>query len=493
MKKTIISIIGIALMLLAITACRPNYVIMLPIPGGNQTTKQPVEVSTPDEMKDELQKGNPVKLAAPMAASDFDGIPDNSEIDGNNQVISVPSDGASPNSGAWILPKGLKLSNAVIDVTSASSGFSILNRAGDEGSETPVPPFVILINSDGVELSNVKFILDDSVAGINVYQANNVKLENLTFEGSMAKAPINITDSTVVLTGSFTKGDNYNSGWYKDSFVVQVNGQDGDVNEASTVTFANATGIDSVWQEEVIADGAESNPDIIGTPAANGQSQIVGLGEGYTYIFSETSTATGWMWAPVETISPSYMMLFALPAHDRFFNGINETMKDKYGKFEVTDSPEELSETMKYEFNVDDYSYTTNSVNKPLATGTFSMTFSATAAENPEGSYKSEKWALAADDLAVSFDVNGDKAEVIVDVNLSGVFAKASDSTSEEDLNSAIFTASGDVIKVTIDKKDTDKSNPAFCLAQGLEGSVTVNGVTITVADIMKMVAEYYN
>lgn len=490
MKKTIISIIGIAVMLLAITACQPR-IVWVPGLGGNnngQTTKEPVEVSTPDEMKDELQKGNPVKLAAPMAASDFDGIPDNSEIDGNKQVISVPSDGASPNSGAWILPKGLKLSNAVIDVTSASSGSSILNRAGDEGSETPVPPFVILINSDGVELSNVKFILDDSVAGINVYQANNVKLENLTFEGSMAKAPINITDSTVVLTGSFTKGENYSSGWYKDSFVVQVNGQDGDVNEASTVTFANATGIDSVWQEEVIADGAESNPDIIGTPAANGQSQIVGLGEGYTYIFSETSTATGWMWAPVETISPSYMMLFARPAHDRFFNGINGAIKGDFGTFKVTKAPESLGATMPYSITVENYSYTTNSVNKPRATGDLTMTFTAESQTDPEGSYKSNKWALQAENLVVALTIEGATAEVVVDVALSGVFAKAANSTSMADLNPAIFT-DDDGIKVTINPDDQNNENPAFCLAQGLEGTVTVNGVTITARDIMDAAA----
>ena len=269
---------------------------------------------------------------------------------------------------------------------------------------------------------------------------------------------------------------------------MQVNGQDGDVNEPSTVTFVNATGIDAVWQEEVIAKGGKHNPDVIGTPAATDQSQIVGLGEDYTYIFSTTSTAFGWMWTPVEDLAASYMMLFALPAHDRFFNGINGAIKGDFGTFEVTKAPESLGATMPYSITVENYSYTTNSVN-PLATGSFTMTFTAEPQENPEGSWKADNWALQAEDLVVALTIDGgDTAEVVVDVDLSGVFAKAANSTLETDRNSAIFTNT-DGIKVTI--TPDDENNPAFCLAQGLEGTVTVNGVTITAADIMKAAAEY--
>ena len=487
MKKVIISIIGIAVMLLAITACQPR-IVWVPGLGGNnngQTTKEPVEVSTPEDMKSELQKGNPVKLTVSMKASDFVGIPDNSEINGNGQKISVPTEGASPNGGAWVLPKGLKLSNAVIDVTAASDA-SIQSRANGDVN----PPFVVLISNDDVELTNVKFIMDESVAGINVYQANNVKLENLEFEGAMAKAPINISDSTVTLTGDFTKGTDYKSEWYEGSFVVQVNGQGGDVNEPSTVTFVNAAGIDAVWQEEVIAEYGAHNPAIVGTPAADGQSQIVGLGEGYTYIFSTTSTAKGWMWTPVEDLAKSYMMLFALPAHDRFFNGINGAIKGDFGTFKVTKAPESLGATMPYSITVENYSYTTNSVNKPRATGDLTMTFTAESQTDPEGSYKSNKWALQAENLVVALTIEGATAEVVVDVDLSGVFAKAANSTSMADLNPAIFT-DDDGIKVTINPDDQNNENPAFCLAQGLEGTVTVNGVTITARDIMDAAAVY--
>ena len=476
-------------MLFCFTACQPR-IVWVPGLGGNndgQTTKEPVEVSTPEDMMSELQQGNPVKLTASMEASDFAGIPDNSEIDGNGQKISVPTEGASPNGGAWVLPKGLKLSNAIIDVTTAASE-SIQSRANGDETETSVkPPFVVLISNDDVELTNVKFIMDASVAGINVYQANNVKLESLEFEGAMAKAPINISDSTVTLTGTFKRGKGYESAWYKNSFVVQVNGQDGDVNKASTVTFANATGIDSVWQEEVIADGAVSNPDIIGTPADAGQSQIKGLGDGYTYIFSTTSTATGWMWAPVESLAESYMMLFALPAHDRFFNGINGTMTGEFGTFTVKTAPASLAEAMTYEITVDDYSYTTNHEADPLSTGAFTMTFTA---QSQDGSYAANKWALKADDLVVALTIGSDKAEVVVDVDLSGVFAKAANSTSGDELNSAIFTDDNG-IKVTINPDDKNNENPAFCLAQGLAGTVTVNGVTITAEKIMEAAAKY--
>ena len=62
MKKTIISIIGIAVMLLAITACRPNYVIV-PIPGGGtSSTPSGTPVSDAGELKQALEKGEDVYL-----------------------------------------------------------------------------------------------------------------------------------------------------------------------------------------------------------------------------------------------------------------------------------------------------------------------------------------------------------------------------------------------------------------------------------------------
>ena len=68
MKKTIISIIGIALMLLAITACRPNYVIMPPIPGGNGGS------SSSDEYQEIADKVNPATLVNDVLQSGKTGI-----------------------------------------------------------------------------------------------------------------------------------------------------------------------------------------------------------------------------------------------------------------------------------------------------------------------------------------------------------------------------------------------------------------------------------
>lgn len=68
MKKTIFSIIGIALMLLAITACRPNYVIMPPIPGGNGGS------SSSDEYQEIADKVNPATLVNDVLQSGKTGI-----------------------------------------------------------------------------------------------------------------------------------------------------------------------------------------------------------------------------------------------------------------------------------------------------------------------------------------------------------------------------------------------------------------------------------
>ena len=468
MKKTIISIIGIAVMLLAITACQPR-IVWVPGLGGNndgQTTKEPVEVSTPEDMMSELQQGNPVKLTAPMEASDFAGIPDNSEIDGNNQEISVPTEGASPNGGAWVLPKGLKLSNAIIDVTTAE-GASIQGRANDDVQ----PPFVVLINNDGVELTNVKFIMDASVAGINVYQADNVKLENLEFEGAMAKAPINITDSTVTLAGSYTKGTDYNSGWYEDSFVVQVNGQDGDVNEASTVTFSNATGIDAVWQEEVIADGAEHNPAIVGTPAADGQSQIKGLGDGYTYIFSITSTAKGWMWAPKESAASLLLPFFENPAHERFFNRLNGFEDPTM----VVTKPTDIRDEISYSLELNGYSY--NSGKTATATGSLTASFTGTASD--DNKLNADKWILDGDNIELSYTSGNVTSVIVVSFDeFSGIISTSALGTEQK---TAVFSESDGNVKV----ENPDEAK--FSFAGELSGSVTINGVVFTASDISAM------
>ena len=67
MKKTIISIIAIAFMLLAITACRPNYVFV-PFPGGNGGS------ASSDEYQEIADKVNPATLVNDVLQSGKTGI-----------------------------------------------------------------------------------------------------------------------------------------------------------------------------------------------------------------------------------------------------------------------------------------------------------------------------------------------------------------------------------------------------------------------------------
>ena len=89
MKKTIISIIGIAVMLLAITACRPNYVIV-PIPGGGtSSTPSGTPVSDAGELQEALAKGEDVYLTKDVVLPEGFQIPENSTIDGDDKTYAV--------------------------------------------------------------------------------------------------------------------------------------------------------------------------------------------------------------------------------------------------------------------------------------------------------------------------------------------------------------------------------------------------------------------
>ena len=251
MKKTIISIIGIALMLFAITACRPNYVIMPPIPGGNTSTvPSGTPVGQDDDLQAALANGGAVYLEEDITLPEDFEMPENSTIDGNHKTITVPA-GTNPGTGILELAKsGVTLKNVTLDFTqgarsslfaaprAAEDTFAVLIGSGDGNTET-APSDIIL--------SNVTIKTGGAIAGINVHTAKNVTLEDITIDTCL-KAPVSISSSTVIINDIAADG----SDWYGTDNVIQVNGVGGNPkHQASTITFKSVGNINKVWVEAV--------------------------------------------------------------------------------------------------------------------------------------------------------------------------------------------------------------------------------------------------
>lgn len=303
MKKTIISIIGIAVMLLAITACRPNYVIV-PIPGGGtSSTPSGTPVSDAGELKQALEKGEDVYLTDDVVLSDDFQIPENSIIDGNDKTITVLT-GTNPGTGIMDLAaSGVTLKNVTLDFTAQSAtGASLLSATARAAGDK----FAVLIGSgdennapSGITLSNVTIKTGGTIAGINVHTAKNVTLEDITID-NCKKAPISISSSTVTIDGLEADG----SDWYGEKNIIQINGVGGDPNhKASTVTFKSTEGIDGVWMEAV--EAPYKNDDTISDKnfQKDGQSVVKGLSSDWAIRYSNqpSKKTEGWMfYAPDE-------------------------------------------------------------------------------------------------------------------------------------------------------------------------------------------------
>ena len=277
MKKTIISIIGIAVMLLAITACRPNYVIV-PIPGGGTPSGTPV--ANLGELKAVLAKGGEARLednmqvpAADLAALTAGTI----NGDGNKIIVTDTTTASGTKSGLYL--KGVSVKDAIIDVSTAT-------RASVTYDDTT---YAVMIQGKGTTLENVK-IITGGKAGINVHSASNVELKNVTID-DCAKAPVSISSSTVTIDGITANG----SSWYSDN-VIQVNGLKGDpAHEASTITFKSTGNIDRVWVEAVAANYSAASSITDEDFQKGGQTIINGLNNwAVRYSDQASKSVKGW-------------------------------------------------------------------------------------------------------------------------------------------------------------------------------------------------------
>lgn len=276
MKKTIISIIGIAVMLLAITACRPNYVIV-PIPGGGTPSGTPV--ADLGELKAVLAKGGEARLednmqvsAADLAALEAGTI----NGDGNKIIVTDTTTASGTKSGLYL--KGVSVKDAIIDVSTAT-------RASVTYDDTT---YAVMIQGKGTTLENVK-IITGGKAGINVHSASNVMLKNVTID-DCAKAPVSISSSTVTIDGITANG----SSWYSDN-VIQVNGLKGDpAHEASKITFKSTGNINRVWVEAVAAN-YEAAKSVTDSDFNKGEQTVIdGLNWKVRYSDQASKSVKGW-------------------------------------------------------------------------------------------------------------------------------------------------------------------------------------------------------
>ena len=292
MKKTIISIIGIAVMLLAITACRPNYVIV-PIPGGGtSSTPSGTPVADLDELQDVLADGGEARLTKdldlePNALEGLSGT-----INGAGNTINLQSTTDSGEQAFALILNNVSLKNVNIDASKVAT-----TRAATE-------PFVILVQGEEEStLENVKITTGGKVAGINVHTATGVTLRNIEFTDKPLKAPINISSSEVTIDGLTAVG----SDWYGNKNIIQINGVGGKPNhQPSTVTFESTEGIDGIWMEaveaEYVNDETISDKDF----RHDGQSVVKGLSSDWAIRYSNqpSKKTEGWMfYAPDEDAS----------------------------------------------------------------------------------------------------------------------------------------------------------------------------------------------
>lgn len=294
MKKTIISIIGIAVMLLAITACRPNYVIV-PIPGGGTPSGTPV--ADLDELQNVLADGGEARLTGTLKLKPEDLVNLSGTIIGAGNTIELQTTEPVGDEQAFalILKNGLSLKNVKIDASNIDASNAVQTRAAAE-------PFVILIQGEGSTLENVTITTGEELAGINVHTATGVTLRNIEFTDRPLKAPINISSSTVTIDGLKAGG----SDWYGDKNIIQINGVGGNPNhKPSIVTFESTEGIDGVWME-AIAENYEAASGITDDNFQKaGQTDINGLDSWEVRYSDQPSKDTkGWMfYAPDEDAS----------------------------------------------------------------------------------------------------------------------------------------------------------------------------------------------
>ena len=501
MKKFMKAALAVMLVLISVTACRPQYVLydpdLLPGHGGDPTPSVDgnyTVANTPEEFVALIASGTPVKIPT---GEDYDLPADLTQpvvikgTDSTSKItITEPSTSAPDNNSGYNLPAGSKLENITIVFESASA--QTVSRSGD-----PEPQFAMVITGDAATtISNVAFEFPTatSLSGICIWEAGDVSISDVKFTGGVpARAPFNISGSTVKFSGNIDAENG--SGWYDDITAIQINGV-GSNHTASTVSFDNVTGVDAVWQEVVEASYNEENDIDWKTPSGNGQSSVTGL-SGYYRIYSErpakgdTAATRGWMWASEDYSAEIIPMFFAYPSHDRFFNALNEDLAEDnpaYEKMTNIERPVSLSSSLKYTFGLNGFDYSSSSLMNALATGNnLSITFSGKLSDDGD-EVSATNWSMNGTvDLELSVPtIITAKIELSMN-NFSGIFADTIQGTEVRTLDFILNGEAENIVWADIAKKVPDSNqNPAFTFATGLTGDLSISGVAVDLDKFME-------
>lgn len=502
MKKMIKVALAVMLVLIAVTACQPQYVFydpdMLPGHGGTKYT----EAKSPEEFKKLIESGTPVSVPATDDPDEKYTLPANLAkavfIKGAEAgaKVYIPVTGASGNNG-YNLPAGSKLEDIEVVFSKDVSTYAVNRAEGEEGATTdPEPQFAMVISGNGTTISDVNFVFpdDESLSGICIWNAGNVSISDVEFKGFPARAPFNISGSTVKFSGTIDTEEG--SGWYPNQTVIQINGV-GSNHEASKVTFSKVTGIDAVWQE--VIEGTYGSTQIADFSKPVGSS-VTGL-SGYYNIYADRGDTRGWMWLSEDLAKTALPIFLASPAHDRFFNVLND--EGSYVSQVTVIRPAALSENLKYSVDLDEFEYLSlptklaAAVKAVANSDNLSVTFSGTKETEAEKDVvTATKWSMTGDvELVLTVSeamFGGDASETItarVTASMNGFSGIFSDSTKgTEAKNPAKFVVEEDKVVADIaGNKDPNKeNNPAFCLATGLEGSLSINGVSVNLTTLME-------
>ena len=294
MKRSIVAVAAILIAALFISCSDSMNTPPVIIGGGNSGTS----VSSVEDIQEALANGaSKIRLAGDIEVTEPLTISSGVTIDGNGKTVKVSKPQSENTALFRVSGDGVVLSNMTFEFISDG----VVGYSADETPAEPAEPtidadeqgFILLVTGKNVTLNKVTLKTNNATAGINVYQAENVTINDLVVDECL-KAPINISGSTnVVINGLTANG----SSWYKGLNIVQVNGIGG-IAQPSTVRIANASGIDAVWQEVVAADYNAAGS--INSITAEGQSSVT-LDGGVSLLIDDTKSK-GWMIVPGENL-----------------------------------------------------------------------------------------------------------------------------------------------------------------------------------------------